>query len=218
MSSLAAFGPAINADRVYQTQPTKPVTHYGKSKLAAEQWIEQHAIQFPWTIARPAAVYGPGDRDIFQFISMINTGLEVTAGAKEQRLSFIHGADAARALLDVAVSPKSLHQKYFLSDGQDYSNKQLAESAKWATNRKKTLKVHLSTGMLSVVARIVEFFGQLAGKPSALNKDKVAELAAENWLCDSSNLFTDTNFKPKFDLKSGVIDTVNWYRANGWMK
>ena len=42
-----------------------PVTSYGKSKLKAEQYLSK-IDELPWTVLRPAAVYGPGDKEFIQ--------------------------------------------------------------------------------------------------------------------------------------------------------
>jgi nucleoside-diphosphate-sugar epimerase len=218
VSSLAALGEATEgAERVYGTQQPKPLTAYGASKLAAEQWLEQNAPDFPWVIARPTAVYGPVDRDVFQFIAMVHKGLEVTAGSLDQKLSFIYGPDAAAAILDLATTPTAKHQKYILSDGHDYTARDLGDAVRAACNRKRTLKLQLPIAVLKPVAALVGQIGQWRGQPTALNLEKVAELAAKNWLCDSKNLFSDTRFKPQHNLASGMKAAVDWYKNAGWL-
>jgi nucleoside-diphosphate-sugar epimerase len=218
VSSLAALGAAApNTDRILGSQTPKPLTAYGASKLAAEQWLAQNATDFPWVIARPTAVYGPGDKDVFQFIQMVNKGLEVTAGSLDQKLSFIYGPDAASAILDLATTPKALHQKYMLSDGKDYTARDLSSAVRAACNRKRTLKIQLPIAILKPIAALVEQLGILRGQPSALNLEKVAELSAKNWLCDSSNLFKDTDFEPQHDLFTGMQAAVKWYKTENWL-
>ena len=48
-------------------------------------------------------------------------------------------------------------------------------------------------------------------------KDKVNEIKALSWHCDVSNLRSDLDFEPKFDLPSGLRETVKWYKENKWL-
>jgi len=54
-------------DLMDESRPPRPVTWYGKSKLAAERALQAAAGEadgrLPLTIVRPVAVYGPRDRD-----------------------------------------------------------------------------------------------------------------------------------------------------------
>src|SRR5262249_56705673 len=63
VSSLAAAGPAANADCPRtESDPPAPVSHYGRSKRAGELAAETRAADLPITIVRPPIVLGPGDR------------------------------------------------------------------------------------------------------------------------------------------------------------
>jgi len=59
VSSQAASGPGKDKK---EDDEQIPVTHYGLSKLIAEDYIKKEK-KLPWTIIKPAAVYGPRDRD-----------------------------------------------------------------------------------------------------------------------------------------------------------
>jgi nucleoside-diphosphate-sugar epimerase len=76
ISSLSIMG-AIREQQPYteirESDTPAPNTHYGKSKLLAEQWLdsENEALAsrreqpFPYVILRPTGVYGPRERDYF---------------------------------------------------------------------------------------------------------------------------------------------------------
>src|SRR6185312_13128446 len=57
VSSMAAAGPTIKGRPLRGDELTRPVTGYGRSKLAAEQVVT--ASRLAWTIVRPPIVYGP---------------------------------------------------------------------------------------------------------------------------------------------------------------
>ena len=71
LSSLSIFGP-IREQQPYQeirdTDEPRPNTAYGRSKLAAEQYLDNLAGKgknLPYVVLRPTGVYGPRERDYF---------------------------------------------------------------------------------------------------------------------------------------------------------
>ncbi len=72
VSSLAAIGPAPTTQALRESDPVAPVSEYGRSKLAGEDFLKQYAQQIPISIIRPPMVLGPGDRvslDLFKTIA-----------------------------------------------------------------------------------------------------------------------------------------------------
>lgn len=219
VSSLAALGPAPAGQAMIRPdQPARPLTAYGESKKEAERLLESLPAGFPWLVVQPTAVYGPWERDILTFIRLANKGLELTIGRKSQRLSFIHAADVAAAIFHLLENPATpLQRKIILSDGHGYTTEDLGAAVTRALGGKKTLKIRLPLGLVRQVAGVAETIGHWQKKPSPLNRDKIPELAAENWHCDATNLLETLKFKPAFDLYQGMQNTVDWYRQAGWL-
>ncbi|HSL70508.1 MAG TPA: NAD-dependent epimerase/dehydratase family protein, partial [Longimicrobiales bacterium] len=65
VSSLAAAGPSAAAPKM-ESDPPVPVSDYGRSKFAGEQAAARHAGALPITIVRPCAVFGAGDRGMYE--------------------------------------------------------------------------------------------------------------------------------------------------------
>lgn len=219
VSSLAALGAApAGSGQIWEDQPRQPLTPYGESKRDAEIHLESLPADFPWVALRPTAVYGPWERDILTFVRLVEKGLELTIGRQPQRLSFVHAADVARAVFRILENPQAVHhRKYIVSDGNAYRTEDLGAAVREALGGKKTLKIRLPLGLVRQVAGITETIGRWQNKPAALNRDKIPELAAENWHCDSTPLFETLGFQPEFDLYGGMRHTVEWYRKQGWL-
>ena len=218
VSSLAALGAAPSDHlMIDENQTPKPLTPYGESKRAAEIYLESLSPEFPWVAVQPTAVYGPWERDILTFIKLVNKGLEMTIGQRPQRLSFVHAADIAAAIFQVLESPTALHRKYIISDGKNYRTEDLGAAVRKALGDKKTLKIRLPLGLVAGLAGITETVARWQNKPAALTREKIPELAAENWHCDVRPLFEELKFQPDFDLYSGMKNTVDWYQKHGWL-
>lgn len=218
ISSLAALGAApAGTPQIREGQLPKPLTPYGESKRSAEDYLTSLPSDFPWVVLQPTAVYGPWERDILTFIRLIQKGVELTIGRQPQRLSFVHATDVARAVFRVLEAPAALHRKYIISDGKAYRTEDLGAAVRQALGGKKTWKIRLPLPVVRQVAGVAETIGRWQNKPSALNRDKIPELAAENWHCDASPLLEELHFQPAFDLYQGMAQTVRWYREQGWL-
>lgn len=215
ISSLAAMGPAHNGHPIRESDAPHPVTRYGKSKLLAETYLSA-VTTLPTIMLRPTAVYGPRDRDIFIILKTIAQGLEPYIGKQKQTLSFIYVKDLAEVAVDALLSPIT-HGAYNVSDGHNYDRYELANLTK-AILQKKTLKLHIPMSMVRALAFVQETVGKMQGQMPALNQDKLAELTADSWSVSIDNIHRDLGFTPRYDLASGLAETIQWYKDNTWLK
>ncbi len=216
VSSLAAVGPGDDNPDLFirDNSPVRPVTHYGKSKLIAEQFLESQD-DFPYIILRPTAVYGPREKDLLTVFKMINKGLDIRVSVKNQKLSFIFVEDLARLMLDAAVSNHK-QKSYVVSDNQVYSSDLLNNSIKEALS-KKAITLNIPVSVLSIIASISGFVSRLTGKVSILNKNKVNEIKCQSWAVDAAGIKEDFNFAPSYLLREGIKRTADWYNKNNWL-
>ncbi|MFT7161110.1 MAG: UDP-glucose 4-epimerase [Bacteroidia bacterium] len=216
VSSLAASGPGKeNTDiPIKLSDPLKPVTQYGRSKLKAEKYF-QSLNNFPYVIMRPPAVFGPRDTDMYSVFKLIKNRLEVNIGGKLQYLSFIYVKDLAAALLEAATCACK-EKTYFISDNKKYTNVVFSECIK-SRMGVKTLVINLPMFLVKLVAFISEKAGKITRKPSPLNVDKINELECGNWLCDASDFYKDTGFKVQYSLEEGIAESINWYKKENWL-
>jgi len=216
LSSLAAIGP-LNQENKLITENTTPlpVTAYGRSKLLAEQKIS--AIKnVPLITLRPTAVYGPRDKDIFILFKAINRGLEPYIGRIKQQLSFVYVKDLAGLAVNAIFAVAVQNQAYNITDGNSYSRYDLANLSK-PLLYKKTFKFHLPLGAVKVLALALEKTYSFLNKTPALNREKLNELTAANWICDIEKARMELGFKPVYNLQKGLEETMQWYKQEKWL-
>lgn len=213
ISSLAALGPSNKAgELITESKLPQPVTAYGKSKLLAEQQITAYSL--PLVTLRPTAVYGPREKDIFIILQTIARGLEPYIGRINQQLSFIYVKDLAA--LTIRCLSAGQRGTYNVTDGGCYNRYQMADITKDVLGQ-KTFKFHVPQGIVKVLAGLLETTYGWAGKTPALNIEKLNELAAINWCCDTSLLQTELGFTPSYRLETGLRETLLWYKQQGWL-
>ncbi|MEP7108390.1 MAG: NAD(P)-dependent oxidoreductase [Ferruginibacter sp.] len=214
ISSLAAVGPLPGYhSQINEETITNPVTAYGRSKLLAEKGLTKIAI--PITILRPTAIYGPRDTNIFIMIRLVKKGLDPYIGKIVQQLSFVHARDVA----DVAVNSLFLNSAvgvYNITDGNIYDRYRLSDITKILL-KCKAVRVHLPVPLVRSLAFIIESASGWLKQPSIINREKLQELAAKNWICDISKAKRELTFAPKFDLQTGLEDSISWYIKNKWL-
>lgn len=216
VSSLAATGPAdfqkngmLTQDAIYH-----PVTKYGISKHQAESYlIQQNDI--PYLIIRPTAVYGPGEKDLFNVFQMINKRIDIQAGLLPQKLTFIYVKDLSRLMITAILSPYK-HKAYYATDGNVYTGTAFSGFIRQSLNR-YAVKIKLPIPVIKLVALVSEKVSSLWGSYPPLNVDKFHEIKARNWCCDVTDLETELGFKSEYDLSKGIPETVQWYKEHKWL-
>jgi len=216
-SSLAAFGSG-NADSsipVKNDDIPKPITNYGVSKLKAEEFV-RNQTQIPYIILRPTAVYGPGERDIFQSIKLMNYHFDFNIGFHKQYLTFVYVQDLVNVTYNLLES-KNRNKAYFVSDGAIYTKKDLGYYVEKKLN-KKVFHIPVPLCLVRIIAFLTETIGKITKKAAtALNYEKVKELAAINWNCDIDPLTLDIGYKAMYNLECGVNQTIDWYKKEDWL-
>ena len=77
ISSLAAQGPAIDCNINTSGKLPRPVSNYGKSKLAGEQEALKYKDRLNLVIIRPPAVYGERDHDFLEEFRLLKKGRSI---------------------------------------------------------------------------------------------------------------------------------------------
>lgn len=216
VSSLAAIGPGDYHDIHLFTEhkEPEPVTAYGKSKLLAEQYLS--GIPLPLAVLRPTAVYGPGEKDLFIVFKMLQDGLDMYIGKKPQRFSFVYVQDLVNAIMLALHAENRKDHTYNISDGNVYNRYELADTFKDLSG-KKTIRFHIPEGIVKVVANVLEMAYINSEKAPVLNKEKLNELTAPNWACSIEAAKRDLHYRPVYNLKTGLAESMQWYKDKKWI-
>lgn len=217
-SSLTVCGPAPSLERPTTEDQTdlRPLTAYGRTKKLAEDAVRQ-AMDIPWTIVRPPAVYGPRDAAILSFFQAVHKGLATLIGFGDSRVSLVHARDLARGIVMAMEQPVAIHQTYFITSDEFYSWPQIVDVTKTAMGKSFVLPVRLPHSLVLGIAGTVGFFGKLSGKPPVLDYEKGLDLIQPYWICSSEKASRDLGYRQEVSLKDGIRGTVQWYREHKWL-
>jgi len=227
LSSLSVFG-AIREQQPYEeireTDTPQPNTAYGRSKLEAEQWLDQTFAAdgqsndgaFPYVVLRPTGVYGPRERDYFLMAKSIKQHSDFAVGYKQQDITFVYVDDVVQAVF-LACDHGQTGRKYFLSDGEVYQSTTFSDLIREELGHPWWIRITAPIWVLRLVTFVGDLVGRMTGKISALNNDKYHILRQRNWRCDIAPARQELGYDPQVKLPEGVRRSVKWYRENGWL-
>jgi nucleoside-diphosphate-sugar epimerase len=196
---------------------TRPITTYGKSKLRAEEECLDVAAQIPVTIVRPPAVFGPRDKDIFEFFNTFGKGLQPIVGFSEKYVSLVHVRDLVRGTVLAGESASARGNTYFISSRVVYGWKEVGEITRRVMGR-NALRLRIPEFGVYAISAVAEFFSLFSSKPALINLEKARDMVQDYWTCDSSSAKRDFGYEQEIDLEEGIRDTVQWYREQGWLR
>ncbi len=212
VSSLAAAGPSERGTPLSGSEPPRPVTAYGRSKLAGEAALR--AGPLPWTIVRPPAVYGPHDTEMLRVFRAAKLGVVPVFGDGTQELSLVYGPDLGRALAAAGRTNATTGRVFYACHPEVLTSASVVRTVGRSMGRTVRL-IRLPRWAARNALGITGALARLAGRATLLTPDKANEFFAPAWTCDPTRLTASTGWHPEFDLATGAAATVAWYRASG---
>lgn len=217
VSSLAAAGPTIGDHLRQPGDSLTPVSAYGASKLRGEKAVLAWSNRLSVTILRPGAIYGPRERDIFEVLKVLRTGISAAFG-NDIYVQMTHVSDVVAGLLAVANQEHCIGKTYFLNDPKAWKYSEVMKICGRLLGKRKIHHFNLPAPLGWGLARLLDMASRLAGKPlSPLTVDKMREISGGSWIADSSELTHDTGWRAEFALREGMHQTIHWYQKEGWL-
>jgi nucleoside-diphosphate-sugar epimerase len=216
VSSQTVVGPSGGGIPVDESTPLHPITTYGRSKMEAEKECLKYAGRLPITIARPPAVYGQRDTDVFEFFNTMKKGLQPMVGFGDKYVSLIHVTDLVRGIIMAGEHQAAIGQTYFISSSRFYNWKEVGDITARIMG-KRALRIRIPEWGVYAVAAVAELAGLFSKKPTLLNFEKARDMVQDAWTCDASKARRDVGFEQQIQLEEGIRETVAWYKQEGWL-
>jgi len=224
VSSIAAGGPCARGQVRLESDTPNPQSHYGRSKLAAEEEAAKLAGSVPLTIVRPGIVFGPRDTGFVQIIQAIrNFYCHVSPGLSPPALSYIHVRDLIELLLVAAERGKRVpagggqHGEgcYFAVAPEYPTYAELGYLLRRMLGRYHAPVIPVIAPLAYAVGGANELIGRINGRPQELCIDKIRDALASSWACSGEAAKRDLGFLPAKSLPERLQETIDWCRANG---
>jgi len=215
ISSQSAVGPTLS------TVPKalgveEPVSDYGKTKLFAEKEVIKLDGFVPYTILRPAAVYGPRDKDIFTIFKIVHNKFSLKTISKHL-VQIVYVEDIAKIITEIIKQETYItdNKIYSVCDGKIYSWKDIADKIAEVNYIPVRFTIPVFDFVFKAAGMFYGFIEMIIKKPQVLNIQKVGEILKENWVVGNTQILNDLGFEFE-KLETGAIKTYNWYKENKW--
>ncbi|MDQ3663497.1 MAG: NAD-dependent epimerase/dehydratase family protein, partial [Actinomycetota bacterium] len=192
-----------------------PRTPYGRSKAAAERLVlavgqehEMHTCNI-----RPVLVYGPGVKgNLHKMLRAVDKRRFPPLPEVHNRRSLIYVGDVARALLLAAEHPGAAGQTFVVTDGVEYSTRQLYEAVAGALGR-AVPPVSAPLWSLRALARAGDGAGRLIGRRTPIDTPALGRLVESAWY-SSDRIRDELGYEPLSTFDTALPEMVAHYRAS----
>jgi UDP-glucose 4-epimerase len=193
-SSMAVYDEGLPNQTIDERHPTRPLSPYGISKLAAEKYLLQAgpALGLQPVILRLFNTYGPGQAYsayvgvVTIFITRLLQGLPlVVYGDGQQCRDFVYVGDVAQACLSAALSEAAVGECFNIGSGRGITVNQLVE---------------LISSSLGAAQPIIEYQPAQAGE---------LRYSIANVHCAQQAL----NYNPTSTFEHRLPEVIDWIRA-----
>jgi nucleoside-diphosphate-sugar epimerase len=198
-----------------------PVSAYGRSKLAAENAIQEKLAgsACAWTILRSPLVYGPGNQANFALLlNLVKTGLPLPLGSVRNRRSFIYVENLVNLISKCLGDAKAFGKVYLPSDGEDLSTPELiraiaranagVEQAAGSREHGDQVKTRHSPHAARHPARLFQFPPSLLNAAGRLPGLGALRKLTSSLYIDSEPLRRDLGWIPPFTTEEGLRRTL----------
>jgi nucleoside-diphosphate-sugar epimerase len=198
ISSLAAREPELS--------------DYGWSKARAERLVAASGLD--WTILRPPAVYGPGDRETFELFKMARRGVALLP--PRGRFSVLHVEDLCRLIVALVEEPDTILQTYEPDDGrpEGWDHRHFARTLGRVFGR-RAATIAMPRMVVHGAARVDRLVRRSRAK---LTPDRARYYCHPDWVVTAEARPPAALWTPAIRTATGLKATAEWYRAQGWLR
>jgi nucleoside-diphosphate-sugar epimerase len=186
-----------------------PITHYGKSKLLAEEYILSKQIPSGKRvyILRPCMIHGPGNKGNLNLLyKNVNKGFPWPLGAFENKRSFC-SIDNLCFIINELINNESIPSGvYNIADNEPLATNDLIKLI--AESQKKNY--HIWNVPKSIIKLLFQM-GDLLKLP--LNSERLSKLT-ETYIVSNNKIITAINKPLPLSAKEGLMKTLNSFNTN----
>lgn len=187
------------------------LSNYGWSKAEAESLVAKSGLN--WTMVRPPAIYGPGDKDMLDLFKMAQRGFVLLPPAG--RLSVIEVSDLARLLLTLVDRPETAGKIYDADDGHvgGWSHVEFGRAIGEAVGKHITA-LSMPRALVSLGAKLDRM---ARGSSAKLTADRAAYFCHPDWVISDTTRVPAEIWAPRIETAVGLRETARAYRTAGWL-
>ena len=216
VSTIGVLGhvenPPINEDAPYN-----PGDLYQSTKADAEKWLIEYSSKtnLPFTIVRPAAIYGPGDRRLLKFYKMAKLPLIPLIGFSKGLYHMIHVEDLVEFIWFTTTSKETLTNIYICGNPQANTLQQMLTTIAQHYGKKARF-FRIPATPLFWFANAVDFVSKKINVEPFIYPRRVAFFTKDRSF-DTSKMNSLDGFEYKYSEQAGLLQLADWYKKKNWL-
>ena len=208
LSSVKAIADEVVGELLEDTTPN-PITHYGKSKLLAEEYILSQQIRDGKRvyILRPCMIHGPGNKGNLNLLyNLVSKGLPWPLGNFKNARSYLSIENLCFIIKELIEREDIPSGVYNVADDLPVSTNEIINMIAESKGKKANI-LNISMNLIKVLAR----FGDFIKLP--LNSERLKKLT-ESYVVSNSKIKAALGKPLPVSSKNGLIRTFQSFAHN----
>jgi nucleoside-diphosphate-sugar epimerase len=208
LSSVKAVADEVVGELIESVTPN-PITHYGKSKLLAEEYILSKSVPSYKRvyILRPSMIHGPGNKgNLNMLFKIVNLGLPWPLGSFENKRSFCSVENLCFIIKELMVREEIPSGIYNVADDVSISTNQLIKLIAQSQNKRERI-LKIPKAMISAFARLGDFLHL------PLNSERLQKLS-ESYVVNNSKIKAVIGKPFPSSSEEGLLKTLKSFNSH----
>jgi len=217
VSTVGVHGHIANppADELYSMHPGDI---YQQTKADAELWLRDFAQKktLPYTVIRPAAIYGPGDTRLLKFFQMAARRILFLLGRGQCLYHLIHVDDLTNIMILAATHPAARDEIFICGNPDCVTLDQMARIVAGELGNRFRL-VRLPAFPFFLAADVCAWVCRKLGVEPPIHRRRLAFFTKDRSF-NTRKLREKLGYQVRYSNEAGLVQTTRWYCEQGWLK
>ncbi len=200
-----------------ETFPFSPGDGYQRTKAEAEIWLKDFAKDndFPYTIIRPCAIYGPGEKRLLKLYKMATRKFFPILGRGKCWYHLVHVEDLVGAMIVAATEPRALGEAFIIGSSEPIQLEEMAAIIAREYHHKLRI-VRLPITPFFLLGDICEAICKPLKINPPIYRRRVAFYSKDRNF-STGKMREVLGYQPLYENERGIVESAHWYRDNKWL-
>lgn len=211
ISSCGIFGPLKKNKIADEKSEYNPTNTYEETKIEGERSVLSYVKKLPVIIIRPEFVYGPGDRHLLPLFKAVKEKRFVFFNDGKSTVHPTYIDDVVTGIVFAIKSKEGIGEAFNIAGSRTVTVKEFITEMACALGVAPS-KISIPSPIPELVGTCLDCtWGLFSNPPLTLSQVRyLTENRASDWTKAKKIL----GYEPKTDLRTGMKNTVGWYRLN----